>query len=112
MTRRKKNCVFILSLVAILIVMVVLYLSNVREGVNLLVAFGTVGMTLVIFYIEVIRPWIRKPEIKIEFTNKIPYCRHARTKTGLGSYYADFAIVNSGQTSADDCEAVLERVWN
>ncbi len=112
MIKRKKNCAFVLSLVAIFVVMVVIYLSNIREGVNLLVAFGTVGMTLIIVYIEIIRSWIRKPEIKIEFANEMPYCRHAKTKNGLRPYYGHFAVVNSGQTSADDCEAVLERVWN
>ncbi len=112
MTKRKKNCAFVLSLLAIFVVMVVIYLSNIREGVDLLVAFGTVGMTVIIVYIEIIRSWIRKPEIKIEFANEMPYCRHARTKNGLRPYYGHFVVVNSGQTPADDCEAVLERVWD
>ncbi len=110
MTNREKK--FTLLLVLTVIVVAVCYLINIKDGINLLVALGTVGMTLMILYIEVIKSWIQKPEIKIEFTNEVPYCRHAKTERGLGPYYCHFAVVNSGQTPANDCEAVLERVWD
>ena len=117
MTKREK--ILTLLLVAVVIWKVVYYLVkydiifiDVEDGVGLLVAFGTIGMTFMIVCIEVIRPWIRKPEIKIEFANEMPYCRHARTEGGLRPYYGHFVVVNSGQTPADDCEAVLERVWD
>jgi len=52
------------------------------------------------------------PELDIEFKDEVPYCRHAKTKGGLRPYYCHFAVVNSGRSQADDCEAVLERIWD
>lgn len=110
MTKTTKNLAFILSSVAIFVMMVVIYLRNIREGVNLLVAFGTVGMTLVIVYIEIIRSWIQKPEIKIEFDEE-KHCRHEKKKKNP-CYYCHFMVLNSGLSQADDCEAVLEKIWD
>jgi len=117
MTNREKKFTLLLILIVVgaaiyYLVKYDILLIDVKGGVNLLVAFGTVGMTLMIVYIEVIRPWIQKPEIKIEFANKRPYCRHAKTKSSSRPYYCHFAVVNSGKTLTDDCEAVLERVWD
>ena len=112
MTKTTKNLAFVLSSVAIFVMMVVIYLRNIRVGVNLLVAFGTVGMTLVIVYIEIIRPWLQKPEIKIEFANERPYCHHDKGKKGSRIYWCHFVIFNNGRRQADDCEVVLERVWD
>ena len=50
------------------------------------------------------------PELDIEFKDEKPYCRHAKTEDGLRPYYCHFAVVNSGRSQADDCEAVLERI--
>jgi len=50
------------------------------------------------------------PELDIEFKDKDPYCRHAKTAQGTGPYYCHFVVVNSGRSQADDCEAVLERI--
>lgn len=52
------------------------------------------------------------PELDIEFEDEVPYCRHAKTKEGLRPYCCHFAVVNSGRSQADDCEAVLERIWD
>ena len=52
------------------------------------------------------------PELDIEFKDKDPYCRHAKTAQGTGPYYCHFVVVNSGRSQADDCEAVLERIWD
>lgn len=110
MTNREKWLTLLLGV--IVVGAAIYYLFGVKDGINLLVALGTIGMTLIIVYIEVIKSWIQKPEIKIEFANEMPYCRHAITKTLLRPYYCHFAVVNSGQTPADDCEAVLERIWD
>ena len=120
MTKRKK--ILTLLLVSVVVWKVVYYLFklkgieiHVKEGVNLLIAFGTIGMTLTIFYIEIIKSWIRKPEIRIEFKDKDPYCRHEKEKEegeSPGPYWCHFVVVNSGGSQADDCEAVLERIWD
>jgi len=110
MTNREKK--FTLLLVLTVIVAAVYYLFGVKDGINLLVALGTVGMTLIIVYIEVIKSWIQKPEIKIEFANEPPYCHPDKGKKGSKIYWCHFAIFNNGRSQADDCEAVLERVWD
>lgn len=117
MTKREK--ILTLLLVSVVVWEVIRYLFkskgieiDVTDGVNLLIAFGTIGMTLIIVYIEIIKSWIQKPEIKIEFKDEDPYCRHEKTKEGLGPYFCHFVVVNRGQSQADDCEAVLERIWD
>lgn len=52
------------------------------------------------------------PELDIEFKDELPYCRHAKTKRDLRPYYYHFVVINSGRSQADDCEAVLERIWD
>jgi len=120
MTKREK----ILALLLVLIVVgaVVCYLFrlkgieiNAKDGVGLLVAIGTVGMTLMLVYLEIFKFWIRKPEIKIEFKDKDPYCRYEKEKEegkGPGPYWCHFVVVNNGGRQADDCEAVLEKIWD
>ena len=51
------------------------------------------------------------PQLDIEFKDEDPYCRHEKTAEELGPYYCHFVVVNSGRSQADDCEAVLERIW-
>ena len=118
MTKREK----ILALLLVLIVVgaVVCYLFRLKgieidtkDGIGLLVAIGTVGMTLMLVYLEVFKSWIQKPEIKIEFKDKDPYCRHEKEKEkgeGPGPYWCHFVVINSGGRQADDCEAVLEKI--
>lgn len=118
MTKREK----ILALLLVLIVVgaVVCYLFrlkgieiNAKDGVGLLVAIGTIGMTFIIICIQVIKPWLQKPEIKIEFKDGDPYCRHEKKEGGgLGPYWCHFVVVNNGGSQADDCEAVLEKIWD
>lgn len=53
------------------------------------------------------------PKLNIEFKNELPYCRHAKTALGEPrDYFCSFAIFNNGRSQVDDCEAVLERVWD
>jgi len=113
MTNREKK--FTLLLVLIVVGSAIYYLFGVKDGINLLVALGTIGMTLIITYIEIIKSWIQKPEIKIEFKDKDPYCRHEKEKEegeGPGPYWCHFVVVNNGGRQADDCEAVLEKIWD
>lgn len=118
MTKGKKTLTLLLVLVVVWKIVYYLFKLkgieiNVKDGVNLLIAFGTIGMTLIIVYIEIIKSWIQKPEIKIEFVDNDSYCRHEKKEEGgLGSYYCHFVVVNNGGRQADDCEAVLEKIWN
>ena len=52
------------------------------------------------------------PKLDIEFKDEDPYCRHAKTRGGLRPYYCHFVVVNNGLSQADDCEAVLEKIWD
>ena len=89
----------------------VLVLGITLEGVaDTLVALGTISMALAIVYIEIIKPWLQKPDIKIEFA-KEKYL-HREKKENNPCYYCHFMVVNSGLSQADDCEAVLEKIWD
>ena len=52
-----------------------------------------------------------RPKLDIEFKDEQPYCRHEEAKGRMKSYYCHFVVVNSGLRQADDCEAVLEKIW-
>ncbi|TKJ44608.1 hypothetical protein CEE34_10970 [Candidatus Aerophobetes bacterium Ae_b3a] len=52
-----------------------------------------------------------RPKLDIEFKDELPYCRHEESKGYRRSYYCHFVVVNSGLSQADDCEAVLEKIW-
>lgn len=52
------------------------------------------------------------PKLHIDFKDDDPYCRHAKTREGLRPYYCHFVVVNNGLSQADDCEAVLEKIWD
>jgi hypothetical protein len=61
------------------------------------------------------RKWFA-PKLSIEFKLVPPYCHqtfHApiNSKTQTPVYYFRFQIVNTGQTQAKLCEAVLEKIW-
>ncbi len=60
--------------------------------------------------------WARRkyysPKLDIEFKDEDPYCRHEKTEEDLKPYYCHFVVVNSGLSQADDCEAVLEKIWD
>ena len=40
-----------------------------------LTAIGTFSMAALLFYIEIIKSWFKKPKIKIEFRQEEPYCK-------------------------------------
>lgn len=54
----------------------------------------------------------RAPNLIIEFKDDDPYCRHEKTKEGLGPYFCHFVVVNRGKSQADGCEVVLEKIWD
>ena len=107
----EKQGKFIIYLLLIEVFIIILILGIHKETADLAVALGTISMALVIVYIEIIKPWLQKPEIKIEFANEPPYCHPDKGKKGSRIYWCHFAIFNNGRSQADDCEVVLERVW-
>lgn len=80
-----------------------------------------IGATLLLAAVAFLAPyWIEKwkskyfaPKLSIKFRHTPPYCH----KTVMGAsrqypvYYFRFAVVNSGRRQADDCEAILEKIW-
>lgn len=99
---------FVIYLLLIEVFVIILILGIHKETAALASALGTISMALVIVYIEIIKPWLQKPEIKIEFNEK-RYCRHEK-KEKDPCYYCHFSVINSGLSQADDCEAVLEKI--
>lgn len=61
------------------------------------------------------------PDVDFEFKFEPPYCHLTEMRTRdiatgreiarFPVYYCRFAVVNKGKLQADDCEAVLEKVW-
>jgi len=51
------------------------------------------------------------PKLNIEFKDEDPYCRHEKEKDGSRPYYSHFVVINNSRSQADDCEAVLEKIW-
>jgi len=58
-----------------------------------------------------IRHWYLRPQLDVEFKYEPPYFRLFPTNTGRLVYYVRFAVINNGKTQANDCEAVLEKVY-
>ncbi len=64
------------------------------------------------YYVALLLGKHKAPKLHIEFKDDDPYCRHEKTEKGSAPYYCHFVVVNSGQSQADDCEAVLEKIWD
>ena len=67
-----------------------------------LTAIGTFGMALLLFYIEIIKPWRRKPKIKIEFRQEEPYCKEVPLANlqNIPSYWMRIKVENIGKQIA------------
>jgi hypothetical protein len=49
-----------------------------------------------------------------KFFHTPPYCHLTETRDGVGSfpvYYFRFKVINNGKVQAEQCEAVLEKIW-
>lgn len=90
--------------VPLLAIVVFLLKSSSSEAIyiaDLLVAFGTISMASVIVYIEIIKPWGKKPRIAIEFDNKAPFCRNATPEGEKESWeYFRVKVTNIGNSAA------------
>jgi hypothetical protein len=74
--KQDKFVIYLLSIEVFVIILIVgIAKIDLMVKVNLAVALGTISMALAIVYIEIIKPWLQKPKIKIEFRNEAPFCR-------------------------------------
>ena len=81
--------------------------------VNLLVAIGTISMVMVIVCIEIIKPWLKKPKVMMEFDNKAPFCRAVMVeRTGQLAYCIRVRVRNTGKTVARRLRGKLVEVAN
>ena len=104
--KKQNRFVIYLLLTEVYVLVLILGLTDHEELAS---ALGTISMALIIVYIEIIKPWLQKPEIKIKFDKEKYLYREKKEKDPC--YYCHFMVLNSGLSQADDCEAVLERIW-
>lgn len=112
MRKREKILVLVLIAVAVYGLFTLTGIQiDVEDGVSLLVAIGTVGMTLMLVYLEVFKSWIKKPEIKIEFENKLPFCRDCPTTVkGEVGHFIRLKIRNAGGSLARNLRGKLVEI--
>ena len=80
---------------------------------------GTLGTVLILFYIQIIKPWLNEPVIIIYFEQKDPYCKEINwlyfdDKKGnilsTSSYWVRIKSMNEGGSVAKNCEGQLIEV--
>lgn len=85
--------------------------------VSLVSTFTLAGVAL---FVAFCGPWIIEkwkysfyvPKLEIEFELARPYCQSAITEDGGVHYCFNFCVGNKkGRLRADECEAILEKVW-
>lgn len=81
-----------------------------------LTAIGTVGAVVVALFLAFLGSLLRKyrkPKLKIEFDNKVPFCRHSRISNLPNQpegYFLRLRVRNTGKSIARDCEGKLVRI--
>lgn len=89
----------------------IISLIRVKGGVSVLAGIGTIGVALMIAYIEILKPWMQKPEIEIEFENKLPFCRDLLiTDEEKNEYFIRLRIKNTGGSAAKNLRGKLVEV--
>ena len=78
-------------------VFVLILILGITRGEDLAVALGTISMALAIVYIEIIKPWLHKPKIKIEFKN-------GKEPVGI---YSGIPYINNEKS---DCSSQIEKL--
>ena len=95
----QKQDKFVIYLLLIEVFVIILILGI--KAANLAVALGTISMGLAIVYIEIIKPWLQKPKIQIEFDNKRPFCLPVKTVPGnCLHYHIRLKVTNEGELMA------------
>src|SRR3990167_8277692 len=66
------------------------------------------------YIIEMWKHWFYSPKLTFKFLHCPPDC-HQTQMRGPGvsflTYYFRFRVANVGKTQAEQCEAVLEKIW-
>jgi len=106
----EKQDKFVIYLLLVEVLVIILILGTTR-GEDLAVALGTMSMALAIVYIEIIKPWLHKPKIKIEFENETPFCRRCNiTDENNFGYFIRLGIRNVGGSLARNLRGKLVEV--
>jgi len=93
----EKQDKFVIYLLLIEVFVIILILGI--KAANLAVALGTISMALAIVYIEIIKPWLQKPKIKIQFDNKRPFCLPVKAVPGdYLHYHIRLKVRNEGES--------------
>lgn len=97
----------------------------------MVIVWVSIGTTLFLGSVAFLAPYIIEkwkhrffaPKLNFEFRLGPPYCHVTKMRrvrmehgkilneTSFPVYYFRFVVVNGGKVQADDCEAVLEKVW-
>lgn len=94
-------------------IFVLILILGITRGEDLAVALGTISMALAIVYIEIIKPWLQKPKIKIEYENEDPFCRKCDIKIENNfGYLIRLRIRNIGGSVARNLKGKLVDVIN
>lgn len=84
-------------------------------------ALGTIGAVLVALFYPVLREWLNRPIIEIEYDNEEPFCRRANVPIDvpdpdsghrhyMTAYYIRLRIQNIGKSVALNCEGKLNSI--
>ncbi|RLI75500.1 hypothetical protein DRP05_14675 [Archaeoglobales archaeon] len=79
---------------------------------QILTAIGTFSMAVLLFYIEVIKGWLKRPKIRIEFRQEEPYCKEVPLEDlqNIPSYWIRIKVENIGKQIAKGVEGRLVEI--
>lgn len=93
----EKQDKFIIYLLLIGVFVIVLIVGITKA--DLAVALGTISMALAIVYIEMIKPWLQKPKIKVEFKDELLFYLGV-VSNGHNHYHIRLKVINEGKSTA------------
>ncbi len=112
---KQDKFIIYLLLIEVFVIILIVGIAKIDAEVktNLAVALGTISMALAIVYIEIIKPWLQKPKIKIEYKNEDPFCRKCdfRVENNIGCLIR-LRIRNIGGSVAKNLRGKLVDVIN
>jgi hypothetical protein len=84
---------------------------SIADWVTAFGTIGAVGVALFVAFLNNLLERYRRPILKIEFENKIPFCRHTPIgDEGRDGYFLRLRIRNVGKSMARDCEGKVVRI--
>jgi len=90
--------------------------------INLISEWVSIGTTFLLASVAFLAPYVIEKwkhrfysaKLAFKFFHTPPYCHITEKKragVSLPVYYFRFKVVNKGKTQAEQCEAVLEKIW-